>query len=112
MTKEETIKKLTLEINLIKKSLASAEQALENFKSLPENNVFDSLEDAEDTLEELLSSKAREDCEGSYCCGAEEYEQEFICQGEHYMATLSVEYNRLEKTYYYVDNTEFKVKKL
>jgi hypothetical protein len=111
MNKEETIQALTLAIKEAKDRLASAEHALEDFNSLPENNVFETLEDAEYSLTEKLEALASADCEGSYNRGCDEYEQEFIVQGEHYVGTLKVEYNRYEKMYYYVDQTRFTITK-
>jgi len=111
MTKEETIQALTLAIKEAKDQLTSAEQALEDFNSLAWNNTFETLEDAESVLIEKLWAKASADCEGSYNCGCDEYEQEFIVQGEHYVGTLRVEYNRLSKQYYFVEHTEFTITK-
>jgi len=111
MTKEETIQALTLAIKEAKYQLASAEQTLEDFNSLAWNNTFETLEDAESVLTEKLWAKASADCEGSYNCGCDEYEQEFIVQGEYYVGTLKVEYNRHDKQYYYIDRTRFTITK-
>jgi hypothetical protein len=108
MTKEE----LQQAIEVAKKNLAAAETALADFISAPENNVFDSLEDAVETIENRLRGQAGEDCEGSYNCGSDEYEQEFIVNGIRYLGTLQCEYNRHDKTYYYLDGAEFTYKVL
>jgi hypothetical protein len=55
---------------------------------------------------------ARDACEGSYCFGDDEYTQDFYVGDDLYRATLTVEYNRHDKTYYYVDGDEFKTEKL
>ena len=52
---------------------------------------------------------AFEDCEGAGNCGMDKYTQEFIVGDMHYIATLTVEYNRHDKTYYYIDETDFTV---
>lgn len=87
--------------------------SIQNERSLwfgaAENNVFASIEDAEASLYKRLLGEACQDCEGSYNCGADEYTQEFIVNGVHYIGTLSVEYSRYDKRYYYVDGTEWKV---
>jgi len=111
MTKEETFQALTLAIKEAEHKLALAEQALEDFNSLAWNNTFETLEDAESVLTEKLWAKASADCEGSYQRGCDEYEQEFIVQGEYYVGTLKVEYNRHDKQFYYVDGTEFTITK-
>lgn len=90
-----------------KVGLQSAESALAQFIAAPENNVFDSVEQASDVLEDRLRDQAHEDCQGAGNCGAEEYEQEFIVDGAHYNGKLSVSYDRHDKTYYYIDSANF-----
>lgn len=98
---------LEASVKAAEKDLASAKFALECYLDSPENNVFDDLEEACWKIEEKLCDKAREDCEGSYNCGSEYYEQEFIVNGVHYIGTLKCEYNRHDKTYYYLEEREF-----
>lgn len=98
-------------INAAKINLAAAEGALEAFDEAPENNQYDTLEDAGE-LEDILLEKAGKDCEGSYNCGCESYEREFIVQGKHYLAILDVEYNRHDKTYYYVEEYKFRIEEV
>lgn len=105
MTKEE----LQLNIDAARAQLAEAETALAAFVAAPENNVFASVEEASDELEERLSGQARDDCQGAHNCGADEYTQEFIVDGVIYIATYRPEYNRHDKTYYYVEEAEFSV---
>lgn len=88
-------------------ALTKAQAALANFDALAENNVFASLDEAIGVIEDKLLSQASNDCEGSYNCGDETYSQEFIVDGQHYVGTLHCEYNRHDKTYYYVDSHEF-----
>ncbi|EJO27457.1 hypothetical protein QWC_31731 [Achromobacter marplatensis] len=70
------------------------------------------MEDAEGEVEEMLRGRAHEDCEGSYNCGAEVYDQEFMVDGVKYVGTLKCEYNRHDKTYYYLEEAEFSVEKV
>lgn len=95
-----------------KVNLELAEANLYKFDTLAENNLFESLEIAESKLEDILYQRAREDCEGSYNCGNDEYRQEFMVAGEKYVAIATYEYNRHDKTYYYIDGSDFKIEKL
>lgn len=88
-------------------NLALAEAAVEAWDDTPENNVFASLEEAESEVEGALLDRAHKDCKGSYNCGADTYARGFIVGGTAYIGTLTVEYNRYDKTYYYVDRYEF-----
>lgn len=87
----------------------AAVMALAEFERDPSNHVYDTLEDAEATLHEALRDIASADCEGSYCCGADRYEQGFFCGGVEYVAIASVEYNWHAKQFYYVDGFEFRM---
>jgi hypothetical protein len=107
--KEESLK---LAIQVAEHNLAFATQALQDFICLPKNNIFSSMAEAESTIEDRLESEAYNDCEGSHNRGLPAYSQEFIVDGIHYIGTLTVEYNRHDKTYYFVDGTEFKITKL
>lgn len=93
------------------KTLAATKSALHDFESLPENNVYATLEDA-DELEDILRDQASEDCEGSYNCGAPEYRRELMVDGVKYVAILSVDYDRHDKTYYYIYGSSFEIKKV
>lgn len=75
-----------------------------------DNNVYANLEFALAAMEEMMRNEAHEDCEGSYNCGAGEYTRDFKVDDVIYTATLKVEYNRHDKTYYYVDGTTFSYK--
>jgi hypothetical protein len=93
----------------IELELTRAIEALEVFDALPENNTFEDYDKACASIEGTLEHRARSDCEGSYNYGNDEYTQEFIVNGKHYLGKLEVEYNRHDKTYYYVDQTKFTV---
>lgn len=88
-------------------AVAVAEAAVEAFDDLPENNVFESLSQAEDAVHDALLDRASADCEGSHNCGLDKYERKFIVDGKTYIGTLKVEYNRHDKTFYYVDEHKF-----
>lgn len=94
-------------VKTARRNLEYAESALKHFISAPENNVFDNLEQAMSVLANRLNNQAEMDCAGSNNCGAKEYEQEFIVDGIHYNGKLIVEYNRHDKTYYYVEESNF-----
>ena len=105
MTKQE----LQLNIKLAQGSLNYAEKQLSDFEALAENNVYESIDDA-GALEEILRERAFDDCEGAGNCGDEVYTQEFtLVNGDVYCATLTVEYNRHDKTYYYIDGSSFEI---
>lgn len=87
-----------------------AKSALIDFDSRAENNVFPDLETAEDEMTRKLRRMAADDCEGAHNFGADEYTAEFTVDGVVYVGTLTVEYNRHDKTYYYVDGYEFTYK--
>jgi DNA helicase IV len=106
------LKDLELKVKQAQAALDEAVKTLEEAKSLPENNVFDDLEFASAKIEDTLLDKASEDCEGAYNCGLEQYTQLFYVQGELYKGILKVEYNRHDKTYYYVDGHDFKIEKV
>lgn len=103
MTKEE----LQSAVKTAETNLTAAKDALAAFEALPANNVFETLPKALSAIERKLESQAHQDCEGSYNCGAEKYTQGFIVDGVEYLGTLSVEYNRHDKTYYYVEGSTF-----
>lgn len=107
-TKEDLI----LAVKEAEKALNVARNELLEWESLAENNVFDDLDEAIYKIEERLYGLAEDDCEGSYNCGQKKYEQEFIVSGVRYLGTLECEYNRHDKTYYYVEHTEFSYKEL
>jgi hypothetical protein len=94
-----------------KKSMRDAERALYDFESLPENNVYATVEDAGE-LEDILREQAAEDCEGSHNIGNDEYRREFLVDGVKYAAILSCEYDRHDKTYYYIYSSAFEIVKV
>lgn len=93
-------------VDAARASLRSAESALLSWDSLPENNVYDSLEEALEDIEDTLRDRASADCEGSHNFGEDTYTQEFKVGSIIYRATLSCEYNRHDKRYYYLDEAK------
>ena len=71
-------------------------------------------DDTENHLSDLMESWAFNDCEGAGNCGAEQYEQAYQITGEPdvYLAVIDVEYNRHDKTYYYIEECEYSWSKL
>lgn len=104
MSKKE---QLELAIKEARQALHDANIAMDNFNDAPENNSFEDMESALSSIENKLLDKAHNDCEGSHNCGMDEYTQEFIVADVHYIGTLRPEYNRHDKTYYYIDGYEF-----
>jgi hypothetical protein len=104
-----TRENLLAAIKTAEASVVAAHAALDQFNAAPENNVFESVEIASDIIEERLRDMAHSDCEGSYNCGLDTYTQEFTVAGVGYVGTLKVEYNRHDKTYYYVEYANFAV---
>ena len=104
-----TREQLVQQVQDARGALTAAETALQEWVALPANNVFATMEDAEGTLEDRLRDQAFADCEGAGNCGADTYTQGFVVDGAEYVATLTVEYNRYDKTYYYIEESDFSV---
>ena len=105
MSKEE----LQAELANAKTNVDRINALIQAFDTSPENNVFESMERAESVLQNRLRGMAFEDCEGAGNCGLDSYSQEFIVDGNHYIGTLKLEYNRHDKTYYYIDDSEWTI---
>lgn len=73
---------------------------------------FKTHEEAEDEITEALRDIASNDCEGSYNCGNNFYDQNYTLLDSPtvYTGTIEVEYNRHDKTYYYVDSVRYSFK--
>jgi hypothetical protein len=96
-------------VKIAKAAHDAAVKALNDFERDPATHVYDSLEDAEATLRETMRDIASAVCEGSHNCGAYEYRQGFFVGRAEYVAIASVEYNRHDKTFYYVDGFDLRV---
>lgn len=112
MTKVEFEQSLLDAIDKAKQAVEAAGVAWTNWKSLPANNAYETLEDAEEDLHFKLREMAAEDCEGSYNVGADTYKQVFIVDGVYYLGVLRCEYNRHDKRYYYVEESRFTYTKI
>jgi nicotinamide phosphoribosyltransferase len=73
-----------------------------------EYRSFETLEDASDALEVDVRNEAHQACEGSHCYGESTYTRVAKVGDQFYEFTFEVEYNRHDKTYYYVDGSAFK----
>lgn len=102
---------LVAAVKSAKLALAFAESELTEFDEAPENNRYATLDDAYE-LEEVLRDRAYEDCQGAYNVGDSEYRQEFFVGDKRYIAIAEVEYNRHDKTYYYIDGFEFRIEEV
>lgn len=102
-----TEQQLIANVDTATQQLVAAKLALERFRSTIDYHTYDTLDEALSSLEDLLYNKANADCEGSYNFGDESYTQEFRVDGVDYVATMTFEYNRHDKTYYYIDGSEF-----
>lgn len=103
------INRKELELRLAKamEDVAEAGRAITEFDERIENNIFESIGIAVAQLTNTLRLQANDDCEGSYNCGAPEYTRDFVVDGRKYRGALAVEYNRYDKTYYYIDSCQF-----
>jgi hypothetical protein len=99
-------------VTRLKAELALAESAHNALFYHPKNNKFTDYQLAEATVSVMLEDLANADCEGSYNCGSPQYTQQFYVNDVLYEGVLDVEYNRHDKTYYYVEDTDFKVRKV
>lgn len=88
-------------------NVESAEAALAAFEASPENNRFNDLDTALGTIEDALREEAYEDCQGAYNCGSDTYSREFYVGDTLYRGTADFEYNRHDKTYYYIEECNF-----
>jgi multidrug resistance efflux pump len=105
----EQIEELKRRVQVAKEQLEEAEANLIVAESLPESNFFANLAVAEYKLYHKLKQQANRDCEGAGECGLEQYTQLFYVDKTLYKAVANVEYNRHDKTYYYVDGFDFKI---
>ena len=107
MTEHEDLK---LDVNLARQALAQAEAALVEYEQRAEHFNYATLDDAEG-LRDILRRRAQADCEMAGESGMEQYEQQCYIDGVLHKAVLTVEYNRHDRTYYYVDRVSLKITK-
>jgi hypothetical protein len=71
------------------------------------NNVFKTLEEAENVLSVRMKAQAEFDCLELYDRGLDTYTQDFIVNFVEYVATGMFTYGRNDKTFYFVDTYDF-----
>ena len=103
----ERLKQLKVEIALAQFELERLKAEKEAIVKLAESNIFDTIKEADNEMYMILQDRAAEDCEGSYNCGNDEYTQEFMVGDVKYLATMTFEYGRHDKTYYYIDSSKY-----
>lgn len=108
----DSLEELKSAVKTAKSALEDATLRLEKAQALPWNNVYPSLEAAEYKIEDMLAGRAHEDCEGAGNCGAPEYRQLFMAGDKMYVGIYEVDYNRHDKTYYYVDGSAFRIEEV
>jgi hypothetical protein len=108
MQKFTKLESLRVAVEVAEATLSDAYRALEAESTKAEYFVYANHEDAEDALYEILDSRAFHDCEGAGNVGQPEYRQEYIVDGNKFVGILEVEYNRHDKTYYYIDDRKYR----
>lgn len=100
---------IAAEIAEHQQAIAKLEQSLIDFDSLIENNQYEDHDAAESAITDRMSGIASEACEGSYNYGDDVYTQRYQIAGNPnvFEATVTFEYNRHDKTYYYIDGTDY-----
>lgn len=114
-TKNQTqhkIDEMTRELIAMKNAVATYEKVIEDLKCDLSMHKYESHDAAETALYGTLENKAFQDCEGAYNCGQEVYSQEYMLTDSDvgYLAELKCEYNRHDKTYYYLDCRSYSYK--
>ena len=97
------------EVNYYRTEMNKAQYTLDSIKGNICFFQFETHEDAKDYLYEYLGEKASNDCEGSYNVGQDEYTQQYqlIVEDTIYEGKIEVQYDRHDKTYYYVDEVDY-----
>ena len=104
MSIKELIKELQAELIMAQQVVESITKQLVEVEQDISNHIYSSFDEAESFLYNMFDNLAHEDCEGSDNCGSGLYTQDFIVDGVSYTAFGEYEYNRHDKTYYYVDD--------
>ena len=103
----ERLRELKVEILHAQTVLTKLQAEQASILKLAESNTFETLEHADIAMYLILENRASEDCEGSYNCDAVKYGQEFMVGTQKYLATMTFEYSRHDKTYYYIDSSKY-----
>jgi hypothetical protein len=93
-----------------------ADKQLRYFQQCQENHLLsedylnfeEGTENIGDWLHDIISDIASNACEGSHKFGRDEYTFKFKVGDKRYAGTAKVDYNRHDKTYYYVEDVEIK----
>jgi hypothetical protein len=101
---------LETEKRALRHYLELKEQEYENLRREIRNHVYESLDEAKKLISKYLEKLAHEACKGAGNSGNDEYSQDFIVDGVEYTATMIFEYGRHDKTYYYIDDSEYSYK--
>ena len=112
MTDQEELNQSWELVKKLKQDVKEAEQVYNGLFYHPKNNKFTDQQLAEATINVMLEDLASSDCEGSYNCRSPQYTQQFYVNDVLYEGVLDVEYNRHDKTYYYIENSDFTVRKV
>ena len=107
-----TLEELRADAKVAGDVFEAATKLVEYAEALPENNVYPTLEEAEYAIEDMLYDRAFEDCEGAGRGGLNEYRQLFIVGDKTYVGIYNPEYNRHDRTYYYIDGSEFRIEEV
>lgn len=102
-------KQIAAEIYAHQQAIGILEQSLDDFDSLIENNQYSDHKNAEYSITGRFSYIASEQCEGSHNYGEEMFKQQYQIAGNSntFEASVQFEYSRHDKTYYYIDETNY-----
>lgn len=100
-------KEMKAKVKALQAEIAVLETQIEEFDSSPEQNIFESLDKAANQITDRFKDIAHQQCEGAGNCGSPEFKQKFSVDGKSYEATVGFEYDRYDKTYYYIENTSY-----
>jgi hypothetical protein len=103
-----TLAEINNEIAKLKKDVESLQETKRALQLSREYNTYSDQKEAEHRVEGLLEDLANNDCKGSYNRGLDEYLCEYSVNGKNFLCVATPEYNRHDKTYYYVDSIEYK----
>jgi hypothetical protein len=102
-----TLAEINNEIVELKKNLESLQETKQILQLSREYNMYSNQNEAKNRVEGLLEDLANNDCEGSYTCGLAYYSCDYSANGKNFLCVATPEYNRHDKTYYYVDSIKF-----
>lgn len=107
MNIQEKIEQLRRDVTNARYALNNCVEALSQAMQDITNHIYENFDEAEYALMGIFESEAHDDCEGSGNCGADTYCQDFIVDGVEYKGMGDFEYNRLDKQFYFVEDSEY-----